>query len=134
MFMLTMGAGTDLGFPDVCLTPVGPVPTPIPYPDIAESITSAPAAYNVLVDCMPVINTLSEGLVSEGDDTGVELGVVSHMISGETRYEVGCFTIFVDGMPAQRLTSVTGQNCMVLLPNGPGMCIAPSQVTVLSLG
>ena len=134
MFMLTMGAGTDLGFPDVCLTPVGPVPTPIPYPDTAETITSAPAAYNVLVDCMPVINQMSEGLVSLGDDTGVELGVVSHMISGETVYMVGCFTIFVDGMPAQRLTSVTGQNCMGVMPNSPGMCIAPSQVTVLSLG
>lgn len=138
MFMLTMGEGMDLGFPDVCLTPIptpaGPVPTPIPYPNIAESVTTAPAAYNVLIDCMPVINTLSTGLVSEGDDTGVETGLVSHMISGQTHYEVGCFTIFVDGMPAQRMTSVTGQNCMALLPNGPGMCLVPSQVTVLSLG
>jgi hypothetical protein len=138
MFMLTMGAGTDLGFPDVCLTPIpspaGPIPTPIPYPDTAETITSAPAAYNVMIDCMPVINQMSEGLVSLGDDAGVLLGVVSHMISGETVYMVGCFTIFVDGAPAQRLTSVTGQNCMGVMPNAPGMCIAPSQVTVLSLG
>lgn len=134
MFMLTMGVGMDLGFPDVCLTPVGPVPTPIPYPDIAMTATSAPAAYNVLVDCMPVINQMSEGLVSLGDDAGVEGGVVSHMISGETVYIVGCFTILVDGIPAQRLTSVTGQNAMGVLPNAPGMCLVPSQVTVLSLG
>ena len=134
MFMLTQGAATDLGFPDVCLTPAGPVPAPIPYPDTSMTATSAPAAYNVLVDCMPVLNQMSEGLVSVGDDAGVELGVVSHMISGETAYMVGCFTIFVDGMPAQRLTSVTGQNCVGVMPNGPGMCISPSQVTVLSLG
>jgi len=134
MFMLTQGAATDLGFPDVCLTPAGPVPAPIPYPDTAMTATSAPAAYNVLVDCMPVLNQMSEGLVSIGDDTGIELGVVSHMISGETTYMVGCFTIFVDGMPAQRLTSVTGQNCMGVMPNSPGMCISPSQVTVLTLG
>ena len=135
MFMLTMGAGTELGFPDVCLTPLAAgAPVPIPYPDTGETITSAPAAYNVLIDCMPVINQMSEGLVSAGDDAGVELGVASHMISGETIHIVGCFTIFVDGMPAQRLTSVTGQNCMGVMPNSPGMCIAPSQVTVLSLG
>lgn len=134
MFMLTMGAGTELAFPDVCLTPAGPVPVPIPYPDVGETATSAPAAYNVMIDCMPVINTLSEGLVSAGDDVGVELGAVSHMISGETVHMVGCFTIFVDGLPAQRLTSVTGQNCMGVMPNAPGMCVTPSQVTVLSLG
>ncbi len=134
MFMLTMGSGMDLGFPDVCLTPIAGAPTPIPYPNMAESIATAPAAYNVLVDCMPVINTLSMGLVSEGDDAGVETGVISHMISGETNYEVGCFTIFVDGMPAQRVTSITGQNSMVKTPNGPGICLVPSQVTVLTLG
>lgn len=134
MFMLSMGTGMDMGFPDVCITPVGPVPVPIPYPDIQMSATSAPAAYNVLVDCMPTINQISMGLVSVGDDTGVLLGVVSHMISGETMYMVGCETIMVDGLPAQRLTSVTAQNCMAVLPNSPGVTLAPSQVTVLALG
>jgi len=133
MFMLTMGAGMDLGFPDVCLTPAV-VPVPIPYPDIAMTITSAPAAYNVLVDCMPAINQLSKGLVSVGDDAGVEGGVVSHMISGEAMYMVGCPTILVDGIPAQRLTSVTGQNAMAVPPNAPGTCLSPGQVTVLTLG
>ncbi len=134
MFMLTMGTGTQLGFPDVCLTPAGPVPVPIPYPDTNMSITSMPVAFNVLADCMPALMQLSEGLVSFGDDAGVELGVVSHMISGQTDYLVGCFTILVDGIPAQRLTSVTGQNAMGVLPNSPGMSIAPSQITVLTLG
>ena len=135
MFMLSMGAGMDLGFPDVCLTPAGPVPVPIPYPDIAMSATTAPAAYNVLVDCMPAINVLSKGLVSVGDNAGVAGGgVVTHMIDGQATYMVGCITIFVDGVPAQRLTSVTGQNAAGVLPNGPGMCAAPSQVTVLTLG
>jgi hypothetical protein len=133
MFMLSMGTGMDLGFPDVCLTPIV-VPVPIPYPDIQFSITSAPAAYNVLVDCLPSLNLLSKGLVSVGDSTGVLLGVASHLIDGQASYMVGCFTIMVDGVPAQRLTSVTGQNCLVELPNSPGMCIVPSQVTVLTLG
>lgn len=133
MFQLNMGCGMDLGFPDVCLTPVV-VPVPVPYPDMAFSVTSAPAAYNILVDCMPALNQLSEGLVSVGDQPGVLLGVVSHLEAGEAEYILGCFTIFVDGPPAQRLTSVTGQNALGLLPNAPGMSIVPSQFTVLTLG
>ena len=42
MFALTMGAGVDFAFPDVCLTPIV-VPVPIPYPNISESITTQPA-------------------------------------------------------------------------------------------
>jgi hypothetical protein len=133
MFQLNMGCGMDLGFPDVCLTPVV-VPVPVPYPDMAFSVTSAPAAYNILVDGMPALNQLSEGLVSVGDQPGVLLGVVSHLEAGEAEYLLGCFTIFVDGPPAQRLTSVTGQNALGLLPNAPGMTLVPSQFTVLTLG
>lgn len=134
MFAQSMGAGVNFGFPDVCLTPIGPAPVPIPYPNIEETATSAPAAYNVLMDCMPAINQLSFGLVSEGDEPGVEMGLISHIESGQSEYLVGCITILTDGVPQQRLTSVTGQNCMAVLPNAPGMNIAPSQVTVLTLG
>jgi len=134
MFMLSQGAGMNLGFPDVCITPVGPVPTPVPYPDINMSAATAPAANNILVDCMPSINQLSMGLVSFGDCAGVLGGVVSHQMNGQVKYLMGCTTIFIDGAPAQRLTSTTGQNSLAMLPNTPGMCICPSQVTVLTLG
>jgi len=133
MFALTMGAGVDFAFPDVCLTPIV-VPVPVPYPNISESITTQPAADNITIDCMPVINLMSMGLVSEGDEPGVLLGAVSHMESGQTDYTLGCFTIFMDAAPCQRLTSLTRQNCLVELPNAVGMTIAPSQVTVLTLG
>jgi len=134
MFMLTMAGGMNMAFPDVCKTPVLGVPVPIPYPDISFSATTAPAAFNVLVDCTPALNQSSEGLVSVGDDAGLELGLVSEDISGETVYLVGCITIFVDGVPAQRLTSMTGQNAAGVLPNAPGTCVCPSQCTVLALG
>jgi hypothetical protein len=124
----------DLAFPDVCLTPLGPVVTPVPYPNTAMSAATLPVVPNVLVECTPALNMLSTGLVSLGDQPGVLLGVVSHLEAGQTSYEVGCFTIMVGGAPAQRLTSVTGQNCLAVLPNAVGACIAPSQVTVLSLG
>jgi len=134
MFMLSMGPGMDLGFPDVCKTPVLGVPVPIPYPDISFAATSEPTADNVLIECTPALNQVSEGLVSVGDDAGLELGLISEDISGETVYVVGCITVLVDCIPAQRLTSVTGQNAAGVLPNAPGVCVCPSQVTVLALG
>jgi hypothetical protein len=134
MFMLSMGAGMDMAFPDVCLTPVGPVPAPVPYPNMAMSAVTAPMAFNVLVECTPALNMISKGLVSLGDQPGVLLGVVSHLEAGQTTYNVGCFTIMVGGAPAQRLTSITGQNCLGVIPNTVGACIVPSEVTVLALG
>lgn len=134
MFMLSMGAGMDFGFPDVCNTPTPVGPVPIPYPNIAMSATTSPAAYNVLVDCMPALNLMSKGTVSAGDQAGLMGGLADAMIGGQTFYIVGCFTILVDGVPAQRLTSVTGQNALGYMPNAPGACLCPSQVTVLSLG
>ena len=132
--MLSMGAGMDMAFPDVCLTPAGPAPVPVPYPNMAMSAATMPAVFNVLVECTPGVNMMSKGLVSLGDQPGVLMGAVSHMNSGQTSYMVGCFTIIVGGAPAQRVTSVTGQNCMGVMPNSVGACLVPSQVTVLTLG
>jgi len=138
MFMLTMGAGMDFAIPDVCITPVpsptGQVPTPLPYPNNAVTATSEPVAETILIDGMPALNLMSKGMVSLGDEAGVQGGVVSHVISGQALYIVGCETIMVDGAPAQRLTSVTGQNSAGELSNVPGMCIVPSQITVLAQG
>ena len=134
MFVLTMGSGMNMGFPDVCKTPTPAGPVPIPYPNIAITSTTSPVVPNITVDCMPVINQLSFGMVSQGDEAGVAGGVVDNMICGQTCYNVGCSTITMGGAPAQRLTSITGQNAMGVLPNTVGACLAPSQTTVLTLG
>jgi len=134
MFALTMGAGMDTAFPDVCKTPTPAGPVPIPYPNIAMSATTAPVAANVLIDCMPSINLASKGLISNGDQVGVAGGVVDSMIMGQANYTLGCLTIMIGGAPAQRLTSITAQNAAGVTPNCVGMCLTPSQVTVLTLG
>lgn len=133
MFMLTTGPGMNFGFPDVCITPAA-LGAPLPYPNINMSTLSAPVVPNVLVDCMPTVNLLSKGVLSFGDEAGTAGGVVSHLIDGQTDYMVGCTTILVGGAPAQRLTSVTGQNSLGMMPNCIGMTIVPSQITVLTLG
>ena len=134
MFATTMSPAISLGFPDCCYTPIAGVPVPLPYPNIAESSVAVPAAYNVLLDCMPTITESSFNLVSEGDETGVELGICSFMESGETMYLLGNLTIYAWGMPVQRMTSITEQNCLVVLPNTVGCTLSPSQCTVLTLG
>jgi len=133
MYMLTMGDGMAMGFPDACLTP-GTPPVPVPYPNVAESIMAPASVMEVLGDCMPTLNELSSICISEGDEPGTLLGVVSHVISGSTTWLVGSEAVIVGGMPAQRLTSIGGCNSMEALANGPSSCIAPSQFTVLTLG
>jgi hypothetical protein len=134
MFALSMGAGTNTAFTDVCKTPSPTGVTPIPYPDVNLSATSVPAAFNVLMGCTPALNKMSMGMISNGDEPGCAMGVVSNLIDGQTTYQVGCVTIFAGGTPVQRLTSVTGQNGAGPLMNTPGMTAVPSQVSVLTLG
>lgn len=133
MFMLSMGSGMVLGFPDVCLTPAV-VPVPVPYPNISMSAMAPEAVPTVLTDCMPTLNELSDICASNGDEAGALGGVVSHLIAGQTMWVLGSEAILVAGLPAQRLTSLAGCNAMEVLPNAPGVCLAPSQVTVLALG
>ena len=134
MFLLTAGSGQNMAFPDVCKTPTPVGPIPLPYPNIAMTSTTNPVVPNITVDAMPVINQASFGMVSQGDEAGAAGGVVDSMICGQTCYQVGCSTITMGGAPAQRLTSITGQNAAGATPNAVGACLAPSQTTVLTLG
>ncbi|HVY47187.1 MAG TPA: DUF4150 domain-containing protein [Minicystis sp.] len=129
MFANTQMMGLDLGFPDVCLTPVAAVPTPIPYPNLALGPMGVPAAYNILFSCAPAHNMSTEVVLSNGDNAGVETGVASGTVMGPSRAVTAAFTVLLDGMPATRLTSVNIQNST----NCPGMRIVPSQVKVLLL-
>jgi len=132
MFMLTLGQGMNQSVADVCLTPM-PAPTPVAYPNINLTSTTLPAVMTVLIDGMPVINQMSKGLVSVGDEAGVGLGVASHFISGQTVYEVGCQSVLVGGAPVIRMTAQTSQNCLGVTPNCVGACLQASQTTVLVL-
>lgn len=128
MFANTQMMGTDMGFPDVCLTPT-PVPVPIPYPNVAMGPMGVPAAYNVLFMCAPAHNMSTTVPLTNGDNAGVNLGVASGLVMGPSRHLTAAFTVLVMGMPATRLTSTSLQNST----NCPGMRIAPSQTKVLLL-
>lgn len=127
MFANTQMMGLDLGFPDVCLTP--PVPLPIPYPNLALGPMGVPAVYNVLFMCAPAHNLATTIVMTNGDNTGVALGVASGTVMGPSRHLTAAFTVLVGGMPATRLTSVALQNST----NCPGIRLVPSQIKVLIL-
>lgn len=129
MFATTQMMGMNLGFPDVCLTPTGPVPVPIPYPNMAMAPLGAPAAYRVLFFCAPAHNLLTVITITQGDNLGVAMGVASGTVMGPSRCITASFTVLVGGIPATRLTSITITNST----NCPGMTVVPSQVKVLLL-
>lgn len=129
MFANCQMMGTDMGFPDVCLTPAGPAVVPIPYPNIAMGAMGVPAAYTVLFGGAPAHNLSTMVPLTNGDNAGVAMGVASGMVMGPSRHLTGSFTVLVGGMPATRLTSMSLQNGT----NCPGVRLAPSQTTVLLL-
>jgi len=129
MFANTQMMGMDMGMPDVCLTPAGPVMVPIPYPNIAMGPTAIPNQTIVLIMAMPAHNLGTIIPLTNGDEAGVGLGVASGMIMGPSRHLTGSFSVLYDGMPATRLTSMSLQNST----NAPGVRMVPSQTIVLLL-
>ncbi|MGJ7575602.1 DUF4150 domain-containing protein [Variovorax sp. RB2P76] len=126
MFANCQMMGLDLAFPDVCKTP--PV-IPIPYPDVALGPMAIPNAWNILYMCTPAHNMATVTPLTNGDNAGVVMGVVSQTVMAQSRHLTGAFTVLLKGTPATRLTSLTLQNST----NMVGMRIVPSQLKVLLL-
>jgi hypothetical protein len=131
MFANSQMMGIDMGFPDVCLTPVppAPAPVPIPYPNIALGPMGVPAAYHCLIMAMPAHNMLTTIPLSNGDNPGIATGVASGVVMGPSRRLTASFTVLMGGAPATKLTSMGIQNNT----NCPGMRIVPSQVKIVML-
>jgi hypothetical protein len=131
MFANSQMGGMNLAFPDVCLTPAPPSPTPvaIPYPNISIGPLGVPFVFRVLYGGAPAHNLATMIPISVGDQPGIMLGVKSGTIMGPTRNTSAAATVLVGGLPGTRLTSQTLQN----LTNASGMRVVPSQLRVLLL-
>lgn len=133
MFANCQMGGQNMATPDVCLTPVptpaGPVPTPIPYPNISVVPTAVPpsSALNVMVSGSPGHNMMTQEVLSSGDNPGVNLGVASGTVMGPCRHTLGSIGVFFLGSPATKMSSPTMQNNT----NAIGFTLAPSQVRVI---
>ena len=131
MFANCQLLGTDMGFPDVCLTPAppAPAPVPIPYPNVAMGPMAVPNVPNILIMCAPAHNMGTTIPMTNGDNAGIATGVASGTVMGPSRHLTGAFTVLFNGMPATRLTSASLQNNT----NCPGVRTVPSQTLVLIL-
>lgn len=133
MFAKTQMGGCDFAMPDVCLTPIpspaGPIPTPIPYPNIALTMTAIPNQKIVFTLAMFNHNLLTITPISNGDNPGALGGVISGIMMGPSRHLCGSTNVFYSGAPATKMLSPTGQNGMS--PNAFGASLAPSQVKVM---
>jgi len=129
MFANTQMSAINMGIPDVCKTPIGPVITPIPYPNIAPTSTAIPNVVNQFIMAMPAHNMMTKIPLSNGNQAGVLMGVVSSLIMGPVNHLMGSVKVFVTVMPATKMLSPTGHNGTA--PNAPGMTLTPCQPKVM---
>jgi uncharacterized Zn-binding protein involved in type VI secretion len=135
MFMLNNGGAIAQAMPDVCITPVpgpvGPVPTPLPYLNLATTQAADPGGVvaKVLVVGLPALNLGTRIAMTQGDEAGLNGGVVSHRIMGEAVFLTGSSKVMIGGKPAVRLGALTGHNGAP--PNAQGAVLAPSQTKVV---
>ena len=87
------------------------------------------ACLKVLLTAGPAHNIITTIPMTNGDNAGVNLGVVSGMVMGPSRHLMGSTNVFYGGMPATKMTRMTGQNGMSL--NAPGMTLVPGQFKVI---
>jgi carboxyl-terminal processing protease len=118
------GAGMNVGFPDVCLTPPPPPvgPIPVPYPNNAQNAMSAVFSPNIFTGFMPALNMASTKPMTLGDNGGV-LHPLFMQMGGQT---MGNPIVFINCIPAKNLLVPTYGNAF----NNPvGATLVPS-VTV----
>jgi hypothetical protein len=133
MFVNTQMAGINMAMPDVCLTPipspVGPIPTPIPYPNIALPMTAIPSQVKVLILAMPAHNLMTITPMSNGDNAGLMMNPMSGMVMGPCKHLMGSVKVMFGGMPVTKMLNPTGQNG--IMPGAFGTSLAPSQLKVM---
>jgi hypothetical protein len=90
--------------PDVCKTPTPGGPVPMPYPNIAQSITLSNGTTTVKGDKMMAANKGSKFALSNGDNAGVAGGVKSSTFMKEATWILYSFTVKLQSKGAARLT------------------------------
>lgn len=95
-------SGVSIAFPDVCLTPAGPSPVPIPYPNIAKSSDTDQATKSVTCDGNPVCVKGSTFKTSTGDEAGTNKGVASGKTQGKAEFVNYSFDVRFEGKNVAR--------------------------------
>ncbi|ABC33671.1 DUF4150 domain-containing protein [Hahella sp. KA22] len=90
-------------FPDVCKTPTGAGPIPIPYPNVAKSTDSAKCAKTVKCDGNPVCVKDSNFSQSVGDNPGTAGGgIISGTLTSKAEFVSYSPNVKVEGKNVPR--------------------------------
>jgi|GEM_PF-1266775 len=100
------GVGENVGFPDVCNTPVGPATAPIPYPNMGSNSMSMPMCPTIMISMMPAHNQGAKPAMTNGDNAGVAHSSV--MMSGGNN--LGNIKVMLSGQPAETMCNPTQGN------------------------
>ena len=131
MYATTKEKGQLLAMPDVCLTPAPPAPPiPTPYPNVGMPTMANPVTQKVMICGMPALTKASKCQPTNGDQAGVNNGVVSGKIMGPTEYIMGSMKVKLEGNPAVYMGNPTKQND----GNAVGSDLQPSQNKVMIMG
>ena len=97
--------------PDVCKTPSPGGPVPVPYPNIAQSITLDKGTKTVKADGGNMCaNKGSEYSMSNGDEPGVAGGVKSSTFIKEAKWITTSMDLKLEGKAAARLSDKMTNN------------------------
>ncbi len=100
------GVGSDVGFPDVCNTPIGTGTAPLPYPNTGQNATALPFTPTILLSFCPGHNQGSKALMTNGDEAGCAHS--SFIMPGANN--MGNPRIIMQGMPAETLCNPMAGN------------------------
>ena len=129
MFPVSTKAGGDcFAFPDTCLVP--PVPTPTPFPNLAACRDAVSTSARVLACNKEVVTESSIIPMSKGDEAGGGGGVMSGLNGSACRFKGYSGRVFAEGKKVVVHLCETGQNGMS--QNAMGCQVSPSQTRVLA--
>lgn len=96
--------------PDVCLTPMGSSLVPVPYTNVARSVTLADGTKTVKVDgSMAAVDGCCYR-TSTGDQPGTGTGVASGTVGGKAEFINYSFDVKIEGKGACRNSDPMTQN------------------------
>ncbi len=130
MFALTnQGGNLTALVPDVCKvpSPAGPVPTPFPNMAACSMVDPTTACSRVMVCGALALTMKSKTLLSNGDEAGTLMGVVSNKVMGEVTFVQGSQKVRLQGQAAVRNADPTTHNAN----NTTGMAASPTQTRVM---
>jgi carboxyl-terminal processing protease len=119
------GPGVNMAFPDSCKTP--PSMAPVVYMNVGQHILAKMESKVVYFGGMPALNIGCFIMPTTADSPGVGGGIKSGTVMGPGFFDQGSPIVYVEKLPAVRLTSlISGNN-----DNAKGLVTTPGVVHVL---